>query len=205
MKAIFLFALSLLVSSFALAEGKKIPCSLTVSPRGGDSKTTSSGRSGSLIRSNTNLSNTGTKTIERNLKWLVEVRFREQKPEKTEVKVYYIGYGDGGKTLKQLGQETKSLTLDKNGRASVEVTSPTTKLRKTRTQQSSSSGGRSSGFTSVKSTTSGERVSGCVVQLFGDGEILKSYASDSRWASVADDVPFSIAELTKRSGRIGLR
>ena len=107
--------------------------------------------------------------------------------------------------LKQIGQETKTLTLDKNGRASVELTSPTTKLRKTRTQQSSSSRGSSSGFRSVKSTTSGDRVSGCVVQLFGDGELLKSYVSDSRWASVADDVPFSIAELTKRSGRIGLR
>lgn len=200
-----MLVLSVLASSLVLAEGKKIPCSLTVSPRGGDSKTTKSGRGGSLLRSNTTQSNTGTKTIERNLKWLVEVRFREEKPDKTEVKVYYLGYGDGGKTLTQLGQESKALTLDKNGRASVELTSPTTRLRKTRTRQSSSSGGRSSGFTSVKSTTSGERVSGCVVQLFGDGELLKSYTSDSRWASVADDVPFSIAELTKRSGRIGLR
>ena len=205
MKAILVLALSLLVSTFALAGDKKISCSLTVSPRGGDSKTTKSGRGGSLLRSNTNLSNTGTKTIERNLKWLVEVRFREERPDKTEVKVYYLGYGDGGKMLKQIGQETKTLTLDKNGRASVELTSPTTKLRKTRTQQSSSSRGSSSGFRSVKSTTSGDRVSGCVVQLFGDGELLKSYVSDSRWASVADDVPFSIAELTKRSGRIGLR
>ena len=200
-----MLALSVLASSLVLAEGKKISCSLTVSPRGGDSKTTKSGRGGSLLRSNTTQSNTGTKTIERNLKWLAEVRFREEKPDKTEVKVYYIGYGNGGKTLMQLGQDTKALTLDKNGRASVELTSPTTRLRKTRTQQSSSSCGRSSGFRSVKSTTSGERVSGCVVQLFGDGELLKSYTTDSRWASVADNVPFSIAELTKRSGHIGLR
>ena len=56
------------------------------------------------------------------------------------LQLYYLGYGDGGKTLKQIGQETKTLTLDKNGRASVELTSPTTKLRKTRTQQSGRSG-----------------------------------------------------------------
>ena len=204
MKAFVVSVICLLLSASAFAEGKKVSCTLRVSPRGGDSKTTSSGR-GSLLRSNTNLSNTGTKTIERNLKWLVEVRFRDQKPDKTEVKVYYLGYGDGGKTLKQLGQDAKTLTLDKNGRASVELTSPTTTLRKTRTRQTSSSSGRSSGFTSVKSTSSGERIAGCVVQLFGDGEMLESYTSDSRWTSAADKVPFSVSELVKRSGRIGLK
>ena len=204
MKSFVISVVCLLLSASVLAEGKKLSCTLRVSPRGGESKTSSSGR-GSLIRGNSNQPNTGTKTIERNMKWLVEVRFRDQQPDKTEVKAYYIGYGDGGKTLKQLGQETKALTLDKNGRASVELTSPTTKLRKTRTRQSSSSGGRSSGFTSVKSTSSGERIAGCIVQLFGDGEMLESYTSDSRWTAAADTVPFSVGELVKRSGRIGLR
>ena len=193
-----------LLAQAALAAGKPIPCSLTVTPRGGDSKISGNSRGG-LLSSAAMSSGSQSKTITRNLKYLTEVRFREQKPSKAELRVYYIGYGDGGKTLKQIGQETKALELDKNGRASVELTSPTTTLRKTRTRTSSSSGGRSTGFTSVKSTTSGDRVQGCVVQLFGDGELLKSWSSDSRWASVADQVPFSVSELAKRSGRIGLR
>ena len=195
---------AVLLAQAALAAAKPIPCSLTVTPRGGDSKISGNNR-GSLLSSSARSSGSQSKTITRNLKYLAEVRYREEKPEKVELRVYYIGYGDGGKTLKQIGQETKALELDKNGRASVELKSPTTTLRKTRTRTTSSGCGRSSGFTSSKSTTSGERVQGCVVQLFSDGALSKAWSSDSRWASAAENVPFSVAELAKRSGRIGLR
>ena len=186
----------------ALGAAKKLPeCTFTVTPRGGDSQISKSG--GGLIRSMSSTSNNNqSKTITRNLKWLAEVRIRENRPEKLELKAYYIGEVNGGQSIKQLGTESKVLDLDKNGRASVELTSPTTRLTKSRT--SSSSG--NSGFRSTKKRISGERVVGCVVQLFADGEFLKGWSSDSRWASAANKAPFSVAELAKeKTGKIGLR
>ena len=186
----------------ALGAAKKLPeCTFTVSPRGGDSQISKSG--GGLIRSMSSTSNNNqSKTITRNLKWLAEVRIRENRPEKLELKAYYIGETDGGKTIKQLGTESKTLELDKNGRASVELTSPTTRLTKSRSTSSSGN----SGFRSTKKRISGERVIGCVLQVFADGEFLKGWSSDSRWASAANKAPFSVAELAKeKTGKIGLR
>ena len=197
------FFLLLAFASFAaLGAAKKLPeCTFTVTPRGGDSQISKSG--GGLIRSISATSNNNqSKTITRNLKWLAEVRIRENRPEKLELKAYYIGEVNGGQSIKQLGTESKVLELDKNGRASVELTSPTTRLTKSRT--SSSSG--NSGFRSTKKRISGERVIGCVMQVFADGEFLKGWSSDSRWASAANKAPFSVAELAKeKTGKIGLR
>jgi len=196
-----LLASVLLVTSLTAAE-KTVPCSLTVSPLRGESRVSKSGGNSLLNASSYTSSSSGTKTVERSMKWQAEVRFREQKPEKVELKTYYIGYGDGGKNMKILSTETKKLELDKNGRASAELTSPMTRLTKTRSRTTS---GSSSGFTSSKSRTTGERVAGCVVQLFGDGELLKGWSSDSRWSAAAEKVPFSLDELKQKSGRIGLR
>jgi len=185
----------------ASGAAKPVPCTLSVSPLRGDSRVSRSGGNSLLNTSSYSSSGSGTKTIERSMKWQAEIRFREAKPEKVELKAYHIGYGDGGKDLKILSTETKSLELDKNGRAAAELTSPMTRLTKTRTRSSSSS----SGFSSSQSRTTGERVSGCVVQVFGDGELLKSWSSDARWSSAAQKVPFSVAELKQKSGRIGQR
>ena len=198
------FLLVAFASFAALGAAKKLPeCTFTVTSRGGDSQISKSG--GGLVRSMSSMSNNNqSKTITRNLKWLAEVRIRENRPEKLELKAYYIGEADGGKTIKQLGgTDSKVLELDKNGRVSVELTSPTTRLTKSRT--SSSSSGNSS-FRSTKKRVSGERVIGCVVQLFADGEFLKGWSSDSRWTSAANKTPFSVAELAKeKTGKIGLR
>ena len=197
-----MFPLVVFAAFAAFGAAKKLPeCTFTVTPRGGDSQISKSG--GGLIRSMSATSNNNqSKTITRNLKWLAEVRIRENRPEKLELKAYYIGEVNGGQSIKQLGTESKTLELDKNGRASVELTSPTTRLTKSRT--SSSSG--NSGFRSTKKRISGERVIGCVLQVFADGEFLKGWSSDSRWASAANKAPFSVAELAKeKTGRIGVR
>ena len=197
-----IFPLVFFAAFAAFGAAKKLPeCTFTVTPRGGDSQISKSG--GGLIRSISATSNNNqSKTITRNLKWLAEVRIRENRPEKLELKAYYIGEVNGGQSIKQLGTESKVLELDKNGRASVELTSPTTRLTKSRT--SSSSG--NSGFRSTKKRISGERVIGCVLQVFADGEFLKGWSSDSRWASAANKAPFSVAELAKeKTGKIGLR
>ena len=201
MKSWLLISVGLILAMSALAEGKKkVECTLAVTPRRGESSVSGGNKS---LNQSSSQSGTGSKTITRNLKWQADLRFREARPEKLELKVYYIGYGDGGLKLKQIGQETKAVTLDKDGRASLELTSPTTRLTKTwsRTTNSSHSGG----FSSIKTTRRGERVSGCVIQMFADGELVKSYSSDSRWTAAAGKVPFSISELEARSGKIGVR
>jgi len=188
--AVFAFALS----AFAAAE-KNISCSLAVSQLRGESHVSKSG--GRSL--NGRATGTGSKTVERSLKWKVDVRFREERPEKTELKAYHIGYTDGGKTLAILGDETCPVELDVNGRATVELNSPKTRLVKTRTRTTKGS----SGGSSTKTTSSGDRISACVVQLFGDGALLKGWASDPRMAELAKKVPFSIEEMTRKSGKIG--
>jgi len=200
-----LFLILILTTGIAMgATAEKPPeCSLTVTPMPGDSRI--SGGSGGFFNSSSSLgSNSGTKTITRNLKWRVETRIRENRPEKLELRAFYLGISDKNKTV-QLGTEKKPLELDKNGRASVELTSPTTRLTRSRTTSGSSSSSGNAGFRSTKSTTSGNRVTGCVLQLFADGALVKSWASDSRWANEAKKDPFSIENLNRNSGRIGLR
>lgn len=178
-------------------------CSLTVSPRPGESHI-SGNRSRLLQTGVNNIPQSSTKTITRNMKWLAEVRFRDDRPEKVELKAYYIG-SDAKGGLVQLGTETKPLELDKNGRASVELTSPTTRLTKSRTSSGSSRFRGNGGFTSTKSTMRGERIAGCVVQVFADGVLAKNWTSDSRWAKEAGKPDFSITKLNQSKSKIGLR
>ena len=196
----FLSALAVLAVCWSsLAEGQKVTCSLRVSPKAGESSV-SGGSRGGLASLSSGASSS--KTIKRQLRWLAELRFREKRPEQTKLKVYYIGYGDGGKKIKLLKDETHAVELDKNGCAKVELESPMTTLNKTRSQTTSRGNG---GFVSTKSSIRGERVAGCVVQVFADGELVENYSSDSRWAAVAKKVPFSVKELEEKAGRIGLR
>ncbi len=184
-------------------EGGRPPeCSLNVTPRPGASSVSKS--RGGVFSSGALASGAGTKTVRRSLKWGVSVRFREDRPEKVELKAFYLAYSDGN-AIAQLGTETKTLTLDKNGRASVELTSPTTRLTRSRTVSTSRSTGGGPGFRSTRTTTRGERVAGCVLQLYADGRLAKSWTSDSRWATEAKNVPFSVDSLNRRSGKIGLR
>lgn len=178
-----------------------ISCSLTVTPKPGDSQTTKS-HSGLIRRSTNSSTSTGSKTTTRNMKWTAEIRIRENRPEKLELESIYIGQDASGKLI-QLGKtEKKALELDKNGRASLELTSPTVRLTKSRT---SSSGSHSRGFRSTHTSVSGERVNGCVVRVYADGELVKTWTSDARWSGEANKPNFSIAELNKKKSSIGLR
>ena len=178
-----------------------VSCSLTVTPKPGESHTTST-NSGLIRRTSTTTPTSGSKTMTRNMKWTAEIRIRENRPEKLELEAIYIGQEASGKLI-QLGKtEKKALELDKNGRASLELTSPSVRLTKSRT---SSSGSHSRGFRSTHTSVSGERVSGCVVRVYADGELVKSWSSDSRWANEAKKPDFSIAELNQKKSTIGLR
>ena len=196
MRTVFM-VLMLVLTAGAVMAADDVQAFLKVSPLAGESKTTKSGGSKGLIRQTTiNTSQSSSKTITRNMKWNCEVRYRgKPRPEKVEVRVFYIGYEANKMTPKILGKDTKSLTLDENGKASVELESPTVKLSKTRTGGGTSGYGR---ISKTKSTSSGQRMAGCVVQLWEGTELVKSYASMSQWERAAKEKDFSDESLNRK-------
>ena len=146
---------------------------------------------------NSSFSQSMSKTITRNMKWNCEVRYRGKPwPGKVEIRSFYIGYEGKALTPKILGKDVKPVTLDANGKASVEIVSPTVTMQRTRT------GGGLSGYSgrisSSSTTTSGQRMAGCVVQLWEDGKLVKSYASMSQWETAAKNPEFNDTVLNQK-------
>ena len=174
-------------ASVAVLAAEPLTCSLSVSPLKADSSVKKSG-GGNKGRG----SSSSTTTFERNLKYKAVAGFHGPAPEKPVMKVWYVGMGDGGKEMIEVGKAEHPLELDEKGRATVELVSPMTKMTKVKT--TTQSGGRNSrgGGGTTKSTTTGERVTGCVIQVFAGDQLMKSWVSDSRWAKAAKDPSFSI-------------
>ena len=188
----------LLLAGGVSAAGDDTQVFLRVNPLAGESKTTSSGGSRGVLGLSTTRSQNTSKTITRNMKWNCEVRYRgKRRPEKLEVKAWYIGYEGTDTKPKVLGKDTKVLKLDEAGKASVEIESPTVRLSKSRTS-SGSTGGHAGHIAKTKSTVRGQRMAGCVVQLWEDGKLVKSYASMSQWDRAAKDENFSEATLNRK-------
>lgn len=194
-----------------LANSKRtIAVTLNVTPLPGESHTSGTGynRNLNLMSSSSLGPQSRTKTTTRTMKWRADLRIRdrEERPEMLSLEAVYIAMEGNGK-LKELKREVKTTTLDKNGCATLEFESPKTTLTKQHTTVSRGGGfgGLNSGFRSTKTTTRGERVTGCVIRVFAEGRLLKSWASDSRWTSAAQAEKFSVAELEQNKSRIGLR
>ena len=180
-------------ASVAALASEPLTCSLSVSPLKADSAVKKSD-GGSKGRG----SSSSTTTFERNLKYKAVASFHGPAPEKPVMKVWYVGMGNGGKDMIEVGKAEHPLELDEKGRATVELVSPTTKMTKKKT--TTQSGGRNSrGGGGTKSETTGERVTGCVIQVFAGGQLMKSWASDSRWAKAAKDPSFAIELIDPKS------
>ena len=181
-------------ASVAAFASEPLTCSLSVSPLKADSSVKKSG-GGNKGRG----SSSTTTTFERNLKYKAVASFHGPAPEKPVMKVWYVGMGDGGKEMIEVGKAEHPLELDEKGRATVELVSPTTKM--TKVKKTTWSGGRNSrgGGGTTKSETTGERVTGCVIQVFAGDQLMKSWASDSRWAKAAKDPSFSIELIDPKS------
>lgn len=171
---------------------------LKVNPTGGISKTHKSGSGHGLIRSVSTLSgsSSSSKTVTRNMTWDCEVRYRgKPRPEKVEVRVFYIGYEGNAMKPVILGNGKHELQLDEGGKASVELESPTTRFSRSKSGGGFTGRGR---ISHSKSTTRGERMAGCVVQLFEDGRLVKSYASQSAWEHAAKNENFNEEVLNRK-------
>ena len=140
-----------------------------------------------------------TKTTSRSLSWPVKVSFSGKSlPASSSVKLkcYFIGMTDGRQCF--LGEKTIPVTLDENGVFKTDVKSPTEKLVRTKTFTSTRGRGRRrGGSSSVKSETTGSRVTGCIMQLTVNGTVEKAFASNSKWSSFAKQSPLPEADILK--------
>lgn len=142
-----------------------------------------------------------TKTTSRSLSWPVKVSFSGKSlPAAGSVKLvcHFIGTTDG--RPKFLGEKTIPVTLDEKGVFKTEVTSPTEKLVRTKTFTSTRGRGRGrrrGGSSSVKSETTGSRVTGCIIQLMVNGTVEKAFASNSKWSSYAKKSPLPEDDILK--------
>ena len=129
-QGVFKFVVSIalavgLGASVAAFASEPLTCSLSVSPLKADSSVKKSG-GGNKGRG----SSSTTTTFERNLKYKAVASFHGPAPEKPVMKVWYVGMGDGGKAMIEVGKAEHPLELDEKGRATVELVSPTTKMTK---------------------------------------------------------------------------
>ena len=188
-----LCAIAMFLSASAV-RGEAWQAFLKVTPKGSETTTNKSG--GGLIRPTTTLSSSSSRTLKQTMKWLAEIRYRGKNlPEKSELRVHYIGYRDESMKPTILKSEKHALTLSETGTCSQELVSPTTRVRKSRSRSS----GGSRGFTKSSSTVRGERIAGCVVQLVADGKVVRVWTSNSTWAKLAWEDPFTDAVLTRKS------
>lgn len=149
-------------------------------------------------------SRSSSKTTSYQMKWDASVRVRGTRPEKLELKVFYIAQNAENKLIQVGGTAEHQVELDDKGVWTKELLSPTTTWIETKKQKSRS------GFERRENTSNtpekqGERMKGCVAQLLADGEIVKSFATDPRWRKAAAKADFSASDLDPRNGKSGSR
>ena len=168
--------------------------SLSVEAKGGDSKTTEKSKGGKTTGNWRNRKTTRTteRTTTRNKKWVAHVSCSGKNvPEQAKLKVFFIGY-DNGK-LDVLSDKEYSTNLEVGKRSDIDIVSPNAVMVKTtKTTRSRRHGG------GATSKTTGERISGCVIQLYVGNEILKTYASQSSWIEGLHNQPFDSDRLQKK-------
>lgn len=114
--------------------------------------------------------------------WPVKVSFggKDIPTSGIVLKACFIGNCDG--TAKVLGETTTDVKLEKNVFKTDIVSPPVTLTKSVERSSGYSSGGSGWGR---KTTTTGTRLTGCIIQLVVDGKVKKSYASKPSWRKLA--------------------
>ena len=202
-KTVAIAAVALSVLS-GLADETKCTCSMHVGNSSAE-QTISKG-AGASSRSGTTAKSSKTKTVTRTVSWPVSVSIRgEPLPSSDAVKLrcYFFGTTDGKPML--LGEEKLDVTLDEKGNFKTDVSSPTEKLVHTTTKTQTGVSNRRSWWarrhhsrstsSNTKSTTSGTRVTGCIIQLVVNGKVERAYASNPGWSRFAKSDPIPEDEI----------
>ena len=192
------------VASFAvlsvLADGKGYTCSMHV----GNSSTKQHTTEGAG-KSSKNGTSSKSKVVTSIVTWPVKVSLRGEtlpREDAVKLKCYFIGVTDGKPKL--ISEKSVSVSLDEKNNFETDISSPPVKLVHTTT--TTRHGGNSNRYrssrrgntsTSVKTSTSGTRVTGCIIQLVVNGKTEKSFASNPGWSKFARADFLAIDEVLK--------
>ena len=202
-KAMVIVVAALAVLSGQAEEEKKgYTCSMHVgNPT--SQQTTSNGGEKSA-RSGSTSKTTKTKTVTRIVSWPVSGSIRGETPppaDAVKLKCYYFGTTDG--KLEIMEEKDMDVALDEKGNFKTEATAPEEKIVHITTTTKSEGGRdrwgrrRGGGSASTKSTTSGTRVAGCIIQLMVKGKVERYYASNTQWSRFAKSDPLPTDEILK--------
>lgn len=187
-------------SPSAAAEAHGYSCALRVGTSSAEQSTTKDGGTSKRTGRNTR-SSVKTKTTSRSLTWPVTVLITGKTPppaDSVKLKCYFMGTTNGRPAL--LGERTVPVALDEKGQFKTEVTSPSEKLVQTTTRTNSRSRGRGHGSgrgrsSSVKTETTGSRVTGCIIQLIVNGKVERAYSSNPNWSKAAKNPSLTEDEI----------
>lgn len=139
-------------------------------------------------------SGTSAEAKDNTFKWSVEVRFRgKERPASADVRAHYLGYDGVDRALSELGDEEKTVALDAGGRGTTIMTSPS--IPKKEIKVSSGDWGNRRTKVSKGPEKRPKRLSGCVIQVFADGQLVASWASNTQWKRAAAKPKFSVRDL----------
>ena len=192
------------VVSFAvlsgLADGKGYTCSMRV-----DNSSTKQHSTEGAGKSSKNGSSSKTKTVTSIVTWPVKVSIRGEKlpgEGAAKLRCYFIGVTDGKPNL--ISEKSVAVAFDDKNNFETDISSPPVKLVHTTTTTRHGgnrgryrSSRRGNVSTSVKTSTSGTRVTGCIIQLVVNGKTEKSFASNPGWSKLAKADALSIDEVLK--------
>ena len=196
--------------AFAVLSGvaeEPYTCSMRVDNSSTTQKTTNGG--GKSGKGSSKGKSSKSKTVTSIVSWPVTVSLRGKNlpaADAVKLKCYFIGVTDGKPTMLQ--ESSVDVALDEKGNFKTDVTSPEAKLVHTTTTTTTGGNngrgrggrgrGRSGGTSkSLKTSTSGTRVTGCIIQLIVNGKVEKSYASNSGWSKFAKVDPIQQEEVLK--------
>lgn len=140
-----------------------------------------------------------TETITSSTTWPVSVTcLGTGRPSKLTLVVYYIGTHNSAPII--LKQDQIDVALDDNGNFKRDLVSPQLDLTKTAVRKRVGNGRnrrRRGKASNLKTESSGERVTGCIVQLLDNGTLVRSFASNPSWAKAARLSPLPEEEVLK--------
>ena len=181
-------------------------CSMRVDKSSTTQKTTNGG--GKSSKGGAKSKSSKSKTVTSIVSWPVTVSLRGKHlpaADAVKLKCYFIGVTDGKPTMLQ--ESSVDVALDEKGNFKTDVSSPEAKLVHTTTTTTTGGNGHGrsgrgrgrSGGTSknLKTSTSGTRVTGCIIQLLVNGKVEKSYSSNPGWSKFAKVDPIQQEEVLK--------
>lgn len=187
-------------SPSAAAEAHGYSCALRVGTSSADQSTTKDGGITTKKTGRNTRSSVKTKTTSRSLTWPVTVLITGKTPppaDSVKLKCYFMGTTNGRPAL--LGERTVPVTLDEKGQFKTEVTSPSEKLVQTTTRTNSRGrrnyGGGRNRSSSLKTETTGSRVTGCIIQLIVNGKVKRAYSSNPNWSKAAKNPSLTEDEI----------